>query len=59
MPAIPKCNHISARLIEIFLRLGVAAKLRDTCVFITHPSARAAVDAHHRDAKCILGHDSL
>src|SRR5215470_18434001 len=29
-PPEPKCNHISARSMEIYRRLGVAAKLRNT-----------------------------
>jgi 2-polyprenyl-6-methoxyphenol hydroxylase-like FAD-dependent oxidoreductase len=37
-PPNVKCNHVSARTMEVFRRLGVARKLRDTGLPADHPN---------------------
>lgn len=37
-PPNVKCNHVSARTMEVFRRLGVAQKLRDTGLPADHPN---------------------
>src|SRR4051812_49706446 len=53
-PPSVKCNHVSARSMEIFRRLGVAAKLRDAGPPPDFPNHRSYPTTATRPEPCRL-----
>ena len=47
-PPSPKCNHVAARTMEIFRRLGVAGKLRNAGLPADYPNENRGVHPKRR-----------